>query len=160
MGVIPDSGRWREGWNTIRIPLTDRTIKHASITDWKKLVHFQVYRSGDQTLDTEVGKQILFRNFWFLSMSKTLRTITSKTTTTTDHTTTPLPDCSVQMLDYAPSAVAESRWSVLDEFILRDGFDHDIACAIDTETWQFDGHYEFQADVWIDDEMCVLPPIS
>ena len=51
VGVIPDSGRWREGWNTIRIPLTDRTIKHASITDWKKLVHFQVYRSGDQTLD-------------------------------------------------------------------------------------------------------------
>ena len=63
----PDGGQWKPGWNTARVPLTDRDIDSGNTTDWLNLIHFDLYRMGGKDVPAaSEGKRVLFRNFWFL----------------------------------------------------------------------------------------------
>jgi hypothetical protein len=165
-GIITDfrepSGGWQDQvWQQVIIPITDLNVAGADIADWDALKHIQMYRNNEMSYTaTDNGKVIIFRNFWFVQTNggiDNLATLQTTSTTTTDPDVTrpqlPFPDCSFLLMNWHTTKVSNNRYRSLSTTYFPEGTRHDMSCMVkqDGMSWDFDGHFEFQVEVFVTD---------
>lgn len=136
--------KWKsKSWHSVKIPISDKNLRHANETTWEKMTRLEFYRSKPEpNYDASMGViGIIFRHFNFVKVAD------AEPHSDNDHF------CTKEIIPERTWTIKEGKdYLYRSQHMSADLVPFDMSCAVDAISSSLTANYQISFDFWLEDE--------